>query len=181
MSRIKRLGRSQVSGAARDIFERKIAERGSLPNMFRVFAHRPWILSTLDAHLAAVMGSGTVPLKLKEMLALQTSLVNRCHYGTQSRAALAERLGTTRAEMQALLDPDRGPFTDKERAALRFGLEMTLNAERVPDSMFDELRRHFEEAEIVEIAGVVGLFAYLNRFNQALQVEPTGPREGLDS
>ncbi len=80
MSRITRLGRSQVSGAARDAFERKVAERGNIPNQYRIFAHRPWILSTMDAHFAAVMGSGTVPLKLKELLALQTSLANGCHY-----------------------------------------------------------------------------------------------------
>jgi len=80
MSRISRVGRSQVAGAARDAFERKIAERGNIPNMYRVFAHRPWILSTMDAHFSAVMGSGTVSLKLKELLALQTSLVNACDY-----------------------------------------------------------------------------------------------------
>lgn len=80
MARITRFGRSQVSGAVRDAFERKIAERGNIPNMYRVFAHRPWILTTMDAHLAAVMGSGTVPLKLKEMLAVQTSLWNGCEY-----------------------------------------------------------------------------------------------------
>lgn len=80
MPRISRLGRSQVSGAARDTFDRKIAERGNIPNMYRVFAHRPWILATMDAHFSAVMGSGTVSLKLKELLALQTSLANACHY-----------------------------------------------------------------------------------------------------
>ena len=80
MSRIPRLGRSQVSGAARDAFDRKVAERGSVPNMYRIFAHRPWILSTMDAHLSAVMGSGTVPLKLKELLAAQTSVLNSCDY-----------------------------------------------------------------------------------------------------
>jgi alkylhydroperoxidase family enzyme len=80
MSRITRVGRSHVAGAARDAFDRKIAERGNIPNMYRVFAHRPWILSTMDAHFSAVMGSGTVPLKLKELLALQTSLANACDY-----------------------------------------------------------------------------------------------------
>lgn len=80
MSRISRLGRSQVSGAVHDAFERKVAERGNIPNMYRVFAHRPWLLTTMDSHFAAVMGSGTVPLKLKEMLALQTSLANACDY-----------------------------------------------------------------------------------------------------
>ena len=80
MSRISRIGRSQAAGAVREAFENKVAERGNIPNMYRVFAHRPWLLSTMDAHFTAVMGSGTVPVKLKEMLALQTSLANSCHY-----------------------------------------------------------------------------------------------------
>jgi alkylhydroperoxidase family enzyme len=80
MSRISQIGRSQAAGTVRDAFEKKVAERGNIPNMYRVFAHRPWLLTTMDAHFAAVMGSGTVPVKLKEMLALQTSLANSCHY-----------------------------------------------------------------------------------------------------
>ena len=58
---------------------------------------------------------------------------------------------------------------------------MTRNATHVPDAVFTAFREHFEEAEIVEIACVVGLFAYFNRFNEALQVEPTQPGEGIDT
>ncbi|MEP6769915.1 MAG: hypothetical protein ABJC61_14680 [Acidobacteriota bacterium] len=58
---------------------------------------------------------------------------------------------------------------------------MTRNASQVSDTTFAELRRHFEEGEVVEIACVVGLFAYFNRFNEALQTEPTGPGEGVDT
>ena len=58
---------------------------------------------------------------------------------------------------------------------------MTRDANGVPDAVFDGLRDHFEEGEVVEIACVVGLFAYLNRFNEALQVEPTRPGEGTDT
>lgn len=181
MSRITRLGRSQVSGAARDAFERKVAERGNIPNQYRIFAHRPWILSTMDAHFAAVMGSGTVPLKLKELLALQTSLANGSEYCTQSHSALAERLGATPEQIESLVDFEAGPFDDREKAALRFALAMTRGARSISDDMFTELRRHFDEGEIVEIACVVGLLAYFNRFNDALKTEPTAPGEGVDS
>ena len=58
---------------------------------------------------------------------------------------------------------------------------MTRNATRVPDEVFGALREHFDEAEIVEIACVVGLFAYFSRFNEALEVEPTQPGEGTDT
>jgi uncharacterized peroxidase-related enzyme len=181
MSRISRLGRSQASGSVRDAFERKIAEHGSIPNMYRVFAHRPWLLATMDSHLAAVMGSGTVSLKLKEMLALQTSLANGSDYCTGSHAALAKRMGTTEEQIAALLDFESGPFDEKEKAALRFGLQVTRDANRVSDELFADLERHFDEGEIVEITCVIGLLAYFNRFNEALRTEPTEPGEGVDS
>lgn len=181
MSRIRRLGRSEVSGAARDAFERKIAERGSIPNMYRVFAHRPWILSTMDAHFAAVMGSGSVPLRLKELLAVQTSLSNSCDYSVRCHTAQAERLGATKQQLASLAQFEKGPFSEKEKAALRFGVQMTRDANAVSDDTFTQLSKHFDEGEIVEIACVVGLFAYFNRFNEALRVDPTAPKEGLDT
>ena len=58
---------------------------------------------------------------------------------------------------------------------------MTRNARSISDEVFAELRRHFDEGEVVEIACVVGLFAYFNRFNDALQTEPTEPGEGVDT
>jgi uncharacterized peroxidase-related enzyme len=181
MPRISLLGRSAATGAAREAFDRKIAERGNIPNMYRVFAHRPWLLTTMDAHFAAVMGSGNVPVKLKELLALQTSLENATRYCVASHTILAERSGATRDQLAAVRDFERGPFTEKEKAALRFGLEMTRDSNRVREETFDALRHHFEEAEIVEIAAVVGLFAYFNRFNNAFGLEPTKPGEGVDT
>jgi len=181
MPRISLVGRSRASGAAREAFERKVAERGNIPNMYRAFAHRPWLLTTMDAHFAAVMGSGNVPMKLKEMLALQTSLENECRYCTASHTLLAERTGATAEQIASLLDFERGPFTDREKAALRFGLQMTRDANQIPDAAFAALREHFDEGEIVEIAAVVGLFAYFNRFNNALGLEPTQAGEGVES
>ncbi len=181
MARISRLGRSQASGALRDGFERKIAERGCIPNMYRVVAHRPWLATTMDTHFAAVMGSGSVPLRLKELLALQTSLSNACDYGTHSQTALAKRTGATDEQIGALRDFENGPFSEPEKAALRYGLQVTRDASAVSDATFAGLAEHFDEGEIVEITCVVGLFAYFNRFNQALCVEPTQPGEGLDT
>lgn len=87
----------------------------------------------------------------------------------------------TREQIQSLLDFENGHFDAKEKAALRFGLQMTRDANRVSDEVFEDLRRHFSEGEIVEITCVVGLFAYFNRFNEALRISPTQPGEGVDS
>jgi alkylhydroperoxidase family enzyme len=43
----------------------------------------------------------------------------------------------------------------------------------VPEALFAELAAHWDAGEIVEITMVVGLFAYFNRFNNALCVAVT--------
>jgi len=48
--------------------------------MFRTVAHRPEILRTLIAHFRAVMETGTLSVKLKELVIVRTSQINRCEY-----------------------------------------------------------------------------------------------------
>jgi alkylhydroperoxidase family enzyme len=50
---------------------------------------------------------------------------------------------------------------------------MTESGHAVTEEMYADLARHFDEGEIVEITLVAGLFAYFNRFNDALHVEVT--------
>ncbi len=86
---------------------------------------------------------------------------------------MAKQFGVSDASLAGLEDPERHPFPPRERAALRFATAMTRGGGEVPEEVFEDLRRHFGEAEIVEIACVVGLFNYFNRFNNALHVEIT--------
>jgi alkylhydroperoxidase family enzyme len=59
-------------------------------------------------------------------------------------------------------------------AALRLARHMTDHPEReVDEALFEELRRHFDEGEILELAAMIGLFHYTNRFNNALGIEIT--------
>jgi len=81
--------------------------------------------------------------------------------------------------MQALLDFENGPFDDKEKAALAYAKQLTIDAHGVDDALFERLRQHYDEGEIVEISAMAGLFNYFNRVNDALQMEPTKPGEGL--
>jgi alkylhydroperoxidase family enzyme len=64
----------------RDSFQRFIDERGKVPNLFRVAAHRPQIARSLADHMRAVMGPGDVPVLLKELLSVRVSQINNCEY-----------------------------------------------------------------------------------------------------
>ena len=63
------------------------------------------------------------------------------------------------------------------KLALRFAERMTRDSNGVDDALFAQLRAHYSEAAVVELAAVVGLFNYFNRFNNAFQMEPTRPGE----
>lgn len=70
----------EVEPATRGIFETFLRERGNIPNMFRTVAVRPKHLQTMIAHFRTVMNEGTVPVLLKELMAVRVSSLNRCRY-----------------------------------------------------------------------------------------------------
>jgi alkylhydroperoxidase family enzyme len=80
VSRISRLDRSQVSPEVGEIYDHFMKVRGNIPNMFRTVAHRPELLRTMIQHFRAVMETGTVPVKLKELVIVRTSQINGCKY-----------------------------------------------------------------------------------------------------
>jgi alkylhydroperoxidase family enzyme len=80
MPRIERLERDQVDKPTQEIYDHYHKERGNVPNMFRTVAHRPEILRTLIAHFRAVMETGTLSQKLKELVIVRTSQINHCAY-----------------------------------------------------------------------------------------------------
>lgn len=80
MSRLKRLTRKEVSEEVRALYDQIASQRGNIPNLYRVYAHRPEILKTMMAHLSAVTNTGTVPVRTKELVATLVSRINHCEY-----------------------------------------------------------------------------------------------------
>jgi alkylhydroperoxidase family enzyme len=70
----------QSEPSLREPFQRFIAERGKVPNLFRIAAHRPDITRTLADHMRAVMEAGDVSKLLKELLSVRVSQINNCEY-----------------------------------------------------------------------------------------------------
>ncbi len=89
--------------------------------------------------------------------------------------ALAKQLGVTEELLDALyhIDEHSQLFTARELAALRLAEIMTTSARDVDEALWDELQAHFDDGEIVEIATVIGLFNFFNRYADALQLYPT--------
>jgi alkylhydroperoxidase family enzyme len=65
-------------------------------------------------------------------------------------------------------------FDVRERAVLNYAEGMTLTPATVTDEGFDELRKYFTTAQIVEITAAVALENFRSRFNRALKIESDG-------
>ncbi len=87
---------------------------------------------------------------------------------------MARRNGWSEDQINDLANyRNRTDFTDAEKAALELAERTTLDPNGVDDVFWQELRRHFDEGEIIELLAAIGLFNYFNRFNNALHMEPT--------
>jgi uncharacterized peroxidase-related enzyme len=180
MPRISRLKRDEVTGESRAIYDRVLRERGNVPNMFRTMAHRPEIFETIIAHMEAVLNTGTLPKRLKELVIVRTSQVNRTPYCLASHTAICKRLGWSDRQLEALKDAggsgeSSGDFSEAETVAIHLAEAMTLDPHNYSDAEFARLRSFYSEGEVVELMAAVGLFNYFNRFNDLLEMEPTRP------
>ena len=63
-------------------------------------------------------------------------------------------------------------FDEKEKAVLLYADRVTRGAAPMRDGTLDELAKHFDEAQIVELTAVIALANFTNRINDALQAVP---------
>jgi uncharacterized peroxidase-related enzyme len=176
MTRIQRLARNQVSEESGVIYDRYLRERGNVPNFFRTMANRPEIFQTMIAHFEAILTTGTLTTKLKELLIVRTSQLNKCEYCLASHTQIALKLGWSEEQVAALPKAAAsGLFSAAEVAAIHLAEKMTLDSNNYTDAEFAELRGFYAEGEVVELLPAIGIFNYFNRFNNVLKMEPTKP------
>ena len=114
-----------------------------------------------------------------QLIAFAVSLAAGCRYCQAHTSHSAHRAGEDAAKFDAILAYDESPlFNEAERAALA----LAFAAGSVPNESglahFNRLREHFTDRQIVQIAGVIALFGFLNRWNDTLATELEAmPRE----
>ena len=73
--------------------------------------------------------------------------------------------------MQADNYRDSPLFDDREKAVMAWAEAMTLNTAKRDNKVWDELKKHFSDAEIVEISLITGMFNMINRLNDSFRTE----------
>ena len=141
---------------------------GFVPNSLLTMARRPELLRAFAA-LTQAARAGTLSPELKELIALVASTAAGCRYCQAHTASNATRRGAQAERIAHVWDYETSDlFDDAERAALRLAHHAALVPNQATDEDFAELRRHYDDGEIVEIVGMVALFGFLNRWNDTM-------------
>ncbi len=114
-------------------------------------------------------GKGGVPEAVLELVHLRASQINGCSACVDSGARSAKKAGETDERLFAVAAWREAPyFTDAERAALALTEAATRLADRadpVPDEIWDEATRHYDEQGLAALILMIATTNLFNRLN----------------
>ncbi len=145
---------------------------GFIANDALTMALKPEILRTALPFMRAIYSDGCISFELKRLLGMMSSWAGGCQYCVAHTAHGAARLGIADEKIAALPQFESSPlYDDAERAALRVARGAGQAPNAVTDEEFRELRRHFDDEQVVEIVATIALFGFLNRWNATFATE----------
>jgi alkylhydroperoxidase family enzyme len=94
-------------------------------------------------------------------------------------SAVGRAAGVTDAQLRALPEYRKSSrFSDLERLVLDYAVAMTATPVDVPQTLFAELRQHFNDEQMIELTATVAWENYRARFDHALGIEAQGFSNG---
>lgn len=153
-----------------DQFESMRRNLGFIPNSILIMQRKPKLAKALAQLTAAIWDpDGKVDRGLKRLVAHVASRAAGCQYCMAHTAGGALHFGIAEKKLAAVWDYQTSPlFSAVERIALDFAIAAASVPNAVTDEMFANLRRYWDEEQIVEIVGVIATFGFLNRWNDTL-------------
>jgi uncharacterized peroxidase-related enzyme len=177
MSRVSLIDSSYAAGERQALLTQIHGAFGATPNMFKAVANSTAALKSMWGTFGA-LGSGVIPAKLGELIAVAVANRNACEYCLAAYTVLGRKAGASEAELAAA---QIGQFTDpKTVAALRFAPQLVEAHGQVSESDVQAIRKAgFSNEEIVEILAHVALNLFTNYTNLAFSVPVDFPKVKL--
>ena len=140
----------------------------------RIVARVPSYAKVLLNALIVSHGQGNVDHRLKEIIRIQLARFAGDSYFSALRSKQALAAGLTEDTIDAGCgDYDDDPrFTEAEKVALRYADQMYLDPNKVDSAFYDEMKRHYSEAQIMELGGFIAFHYGMQVFMRTLGATP---------
>lgn len=170
MSRLLPLSPDLNSEELKKSFEQYKKSLGFIPNSILIMQRRPKVVAALAQLAGAVWDpEGEVSVAFKRLLSHVASRAHGCQYCMAHTAGGALRMGVSPEKLDAVWEYANSPlYSEAERVALDFSIAAASVPNAVDDDLFSRMKQHWTEDQIVEIAAVVSLFGFMNRWNDTM-------------
>lgn len=151
--------------------------KGKPGNIQKALAHRPEMMKNFLGFYPSV--GRALERKLYELIYIRISMINGCNYCIQHHIASSQRAGLMHDDWAALKQGDYSRYTEKEQSALGYAEKLTRTPGQTGDADFPPLKKHFSDAEIVDLHMLIGLVNLTNRVTHPLGLEVEFPEQGI--
>ncbi len=136
----------------------------------RIIARVPSYAKVFLRALLMSHAEGNVDHKLKEVIRVQLARFARDPYFANLRSAKARDAGLSEAVIETGCGgyEDAPVFTEAEKCALRYAEQMYLDATRIDAAFYAELKRHYTEAQIMELGAFIAFHYGMQVFMRTL-------------
>ena len=163
MPRIKKL---ELDEWDNDLREMTAADSGTAleQGIMRMFVHTPEISKGLAAFGGAIKLHRSLPDRLVELVRLRVAFHNQCRSCMAIRYQDGVDAGIDEDLVCSLEKPQEAEdLSDAEKAAIEYGELFATNHLAIDDSVYENLRKYFSEAEVVELSITVAWFVGFGR------------------
>lgn len=172
MARVSDVSSDSLPAELGEIYRTFASEYGDFGNQVAVLAHVPPAIRHLLPMLMELKERQNVPQRYIELAVVVVSKLNACEYCVSHHAPQLEVTGISEEGVARLPDYAEHPELDEvDRCVVEFAIAVTNDPQRIRDRVFDGLREHFNESQIVELTFRTALCGFFNRFNDALMIE----------
>jgi 4-carboxymuconolactone decarboxylase len=175
LARVSLIDTSDDPDVERLIEKLRSGREGRLINIYRMLLHTPRLAETWFDHIGGVRWETELDGQVREVAIIRIGYLNRVDYVIKAHVMrLAAPEGLTEAQCEDLKDWQASAlFDDHLRAALALTDAMTRDVQ-VPQEVFDALKLHFSERQIVELCVLIGAYNMHTRVLAALEIDPEG-------
>ncbi len=149
-----------------------VSRMAFFPNCNKLYLHVPWIAQHLFRLNNALMRDERNSLSehFKYRLSLIMSRDNECPYCVAHHVAVLKRRWDYQEEtLKEILHLDQ-PVDEKEKVAIDFVHQATLDPAGVSDELRDRLAKHFTPQEVMELILLIGFWKMYNTMHVAMKV-----------
>ena len=146
----------------------------------QMYAHVPVLFRGYAQLEQATAKLHRLDKRLHALAELKAATLTQCGYCIDMGSAISRRWGLTDEEIQALPGYQTSPlFSELDKLVLDYAVGMSRTPARVPEELFDRLRQHLDDGQIVELTHHIALENMRGRFNLALGIGPAGFSNGM--